>query len=127
MSVHQLFRARPARRGAVLVAVAALMLTGCGGTEEAETKDAPAETIEITITGDEVAPLGERFEVKAGETFPVSITADREGSLHVHSNPEQEWDFSDGTTEHEATIDQPGVVEVEMHDPDLVVLQLEVR
>ena len=27
----------------------------------------------------------------------------------------------------EITIDRPGVVEVESHDPDVVVLQLEVR
>ena len=126
MSARLVSRVRPARRAAALVLAAALTLTACSD-DEPQDKDASAETIEITITGDEISPLGERFEVEAGEPFPVSITADREGSMHVHSNPEQEWDFTDGTTELEVTIDQPGVVEVELHDPDVVVLQLEVR
>lgn len=118
---------RPAARAAALVLAGSLALTGCGDETEAPgTTDAP-EKITITITEDSVSPMGERFEVEAGEPFDVEITSDREGSLHVHSSPEQEWEFIEGTTELEATVDQPGVVEVEMHDPDLVVLQLEVR
>ena len=45
----------------------------------------------------------------------------------MHSTPEQEIDYDAGTTEHEITIDRPGVVEVESHEPDSIVLQLEVR
>lgn len=117
---------RSAARAAALVLAASLALAGCADDSEGGAEEGP-ETIKVTITDDQVSPMGERFEVEAGEPFTVEITADREGSLHVHSSPEQEWDFTDGTTEVEATIEQPGVVEVEMHDPDLVVLQLEVR
>ncbi|MFC6694862.1 hypothetical protein [Nocardioides daphniae] len=110
---------------AALALAAALALTGCS---EDEPTDSPApEKISITITDDEVSPLGERVEVPAGEPFTVEITADRAGEMHVHSNPEQEWAFEEGTTTIEATLDQPGVAEVELHDPDVVVLQLEVR
>ena len=127
MSVRLLLGARPAGRGIALAAAAALTLAGCGGDDSSQSNDAQPDTIQITIQDDEISPLGERFEVEAGEPFEVSITADHEGALHVHSDPEQEWDYTDGTTEHEVTIDQPGVVEVELHDPSLVVLQLEVR
>lgn len=121
-----LFR-RPTVRGAAVALIASLTLAGCSGDDgEAGTDQSPA-TIEIKVTADEVSPMGERFEVEAGQPFPVEITADRAGSLHVHTSPEQEWEFTEGTTELEATVDQPGVVEVELHDPDVVVLQLEVR
>ena len=49
------------------------------------------------------------------------------GEFHVHSTPEQEIEYDAGTSEHEITIDRPGVVEVESHEPASVVLQLEVR
>ncbi len=68
-----------------------------------------------------------RVEGKVGEPVTVEITADKAGELHVHSTPEQEIEFGTGTTTHEVTIESPGVVEVESHDPDTVVVQLEVR
>ncbi|MBE7323815.1 hypothetical protein IEQ44_04025 [Nocardioides sp. Y6] len=119
---------RHAVRGAALAMVASLALGACSGEAEETADGDDPQVIQVSITDDEVTPMGERFEVGAGEPFTVEITSDREGALHVHSTPEQEWEFSaDETTVIDATIDQPGVVEVEMHDPDLVVLQLEVR
>lgn len=120
---------RTAARLSALALVVALALTGCADDgDDKKSSDSPSpEPIAITITDDEVSPLGERVEVSAGEPFTVTITADRAGELHVHTNPEQEWEFSEGTTEFEATLEQPGVAEVELHDPDVVVLQLEVR
>lgn len=127
MSAHVSLVRRPATHAAALVLAATLGLAGCSQDSEETGPATPSEPIRVTVTDDEVSPMGERFEVEAGEPFDVEITADREGSLHVHTSPEQEWEFTEGTTELEATVDQPGVVEVELHDPDLVVLQLEVR
>jgi hypothetical protein len=45
----------------------------------------------------------------------------------VHSDPEQTIDYKAGTTTASLTIDRPGVVEVERHEPEALVLQLEVR
>ncbi|WP_101523782.1 hypothetical protein [Nocardioides houyundeii] len=92
-----------------------------------QTQEQEPAPIEITLEQDSFEPKGERIEVAAGEPVKIVITADRAGELHVHSTPEQEIEFTAGVTEHEVTIDQPGVVEVESHDPALVVLQLEVR
>jgi hypothetical protein len=83
--------------------------------------------IEVTRKGDSFTPLGERVEAAVGEPITLVITADTAGEMHVHSTPEQEIAYEAGTTEHRVTIDRPGVVEVESHDPDVVVLQLEVR
>ena len=94
------------------------------GSESPETG---GTRIEIERTGDSITPNGERVEATAGEPITLVVTADAPGELHVHSTPEQEISYDAGTSEHEVTIDRPGVVEVESHEPHLVVLQLEVR
>ena len=135
--------------------VLALLLTGCGGgseptdpgteaspstpaaseesPEEVPSTDAPTEEadtgtrIEVERAGDAITPNGERVEATVGEPITLVITSDTAGELHVHSTPEQDIAYSEGTSEHQVTIDRPGVVEVESHEPDLVVVQLEVR
>ncbi|WP_110239309.1 hypothetical protein [Nocardioides gilvus] len=129
MSVRLFSRSRTTVRGVALVA-AAFVLAGCSAEPEEggeEVADAPRETVKISITDDGISPLGERIDFPRGQSVPIEITADREGSLHVHSTPEQELEFIDGVTAHDLVIDQPGIVEVELHDPDVVVMQLEVR
>ena len=65
--------------------------------------------------------------MKAGKPINLHIVADKPGELHVHSSPEQEIEYAAGTTDKTLTIDQPGVVEVESHDLDKLIVQLEVR
>lgn len=143
------------RRTAPLAALAlslALALAACGGEDteptdagttstspepSASSSESPSESasepaedgtrIEITREGDTFTPMGERVEAPVGEPVTLVITADTAGELHVHSTPEQEVAYEAGTSEHTVTIDRPGVVEVESHEPDVVVLQLEVR
>jgi hypothetical protein len=66
-------------------------------------------------------------KVKAGKPITLHIVADKPGELHVHSSPEQEIEYPAGTSDKKLTIDQPGVVEVESHHLDTVIVQLEVR
>ncbi len=139
-----------ARRLATLALTVALGLgaTSCGGdveptgTDETSTTTptesdaaespteaaAPAaQVIDITINGDEVVPNGERVKASVGEELTLRVTADVPGEIHVHSTPELVLPYGAGTTEVPLTIEQPGVVEVESHDPALVIVQLEVR
>ena len=101
------------------------------------TSDSPSESesssaddgVAVTVTreGDSFTPNGERVELGVDQPLVLTIEADQAGELHVHSTPEQEIPYDAGTSEHEIVIDRPGVVEVESHEPDLVLLQLEVR
>jgi hypothetical protein len=135
------------------VIVALLVTSGCG-TEEKAAPDRSSETgsttteptptaqtsavesakpkpqgtaIDITFSGDTVKPDGVRKKVKAGKTILLRIKADQPGELHVHSSPEQEIAYPAGTSRKKLTIDQPGVVDVESHHLDKLVVQLEVR
>ena len=45
----------------------------------------------------------------------------------MHSKPEQELEYGEGTTTLPLTIDKPGVVDVESHDLEKVIVQLEVE
>ena len=102
---------------------AAALLGGCGSDEPAE----PTTTrIEVTFADGDVSPQGDRLDVKAGDVIEFVVTADEPGSIHVHSSPEQEFDYGAGTNTYEVTIDNPGVVDVEAHDPATVIVQLEV-
>lgn len=113
------------RRVALLAAVVAtvLALAGCG--EDASSEDGP-QRIELTFEGGDAPPL-ERVSVSPGQPVELVIVADQPGELHVHSTPEDTIEYSAGTTSYTLTIDQPGVVDVERHDPEALVLQLEVN
>ena len=96
-------------------------------SDTTQTPEPERPTIEITFEGDTVTPNGERVAVPLGEEIDLVVTADAPGELHVHSTPEQELAYEAGTSTLPLVIDQPGVVEVESHDLELVVVQLEVR
>ena len=118
---------------APLALVLALALSSCGSDDAAPadsqgaTQDGDSVALTVTREGDEFTPNGERVELAVDQTLLLTVDADVAGELHVHSTPEQTIAYDKGTTEHEITIDQPGVVEVENHEPAVVVLQLEVR
>ena len=115
-------------RGAVLVVAALvtlLSLTGCGEEPSSAEGDSGTASVTLTFEGGE-APPPERVEVGVGEEIELVVKSDTAGSLHVHTEPEQEFDYGAGTTTLVLTVDDPGVVEVESHELEATVLQLEV-
>lgn len=121
-------RRAPAR----VVATATVLLctlatsTACGDDAEPADSDQPV-TIDITFEGDTVSPNGDRVDVDAGQPIDLVVEADQPGEIHVHSEPEQSFPYKAGTTTIKLEIARPGVVPVESHDLDLVIVQLEVR
>jgi hypothetical protein len=114
------------RASAAMVTVVA-MLSSCGDEEPADPgSGSDPLRIAITFEGDTVEPSGERVEVAVGRPIELVVMADEGGELHVHSKPEQELAYGEGTTTLPLTIDKPGVVDVESHDLEQVVVQLEV-
>jgi len=95
-------------------------------SEEPTKPERSGTTINISIQGDTVKPNGSRVKVKRGEPVTLRIDADGPGELHVHSTPEQELEFREGVSTKKLTIDQPGIVDVEDHELEQVIVQLEV-
>ncbi len=121
---------RPAHRGLAALAALALplVLTACGSEETgsgADDAQGPV-AVEITVEDGTVSPKGDRIEVGVGDEVTFTVTADAPGEVHVHSTPETSFTYEEGTTEETLVFDRPGVVEVEAHDPDQLIVQLEV-
>jgi predicted small secreted protein len=119
---------------AALVAVT-LTLGGCssdagsdssGSGGASSSSSSAGTTIEITIKGGKVTPHGDRVKTGVGDPVTLKIDADTAGEIHVHSSPEQEIEFPKGTSTKKLTIDRPGIVDVEDHALEQVIVQLEV-
>ncbi len=145
---------RRALAAAAVACVVAVTLTGCSGddtaasdqeTPSASTSESPSESagesasespstsedegtvIEIQIKGNTIEPQGKSVVVKAGEPVTLKVSSDRAAELHVHSSPEQELEVEKGESTLSITLDTPGIVDVEEHESDVVVLRFEVR
>lgn len=127
-------------------AVLALGLAGCGSDDTDASPDASAPsssatgtpsasptsdgvTVDIDVAADgKVTPQGRRVEVERGEKVTLHITAQAAEEIHVHSDPEHEYEVKAGDDVSESfTIDTPGQVAVEAHHADTVIVQLVVR
>ena len=139
-------RTRVATTAAAAIALATLTLSSCASAEDTGSDDASPTTtstasdggsstsgkptgvvVDITFDGDTVTPNGERIDAEVGKPVTLKIDADAPGELHVHSTPEQEIAYDAGTSTHEVTFDQPGIVDIESHHLEKVVVQVEVR
>lgn len=127
--VHPRRPALPKSLSAGVLVVLLLLTSACGSSDAGDggEKKAGATTIAVHFQGDTVEPLGKKVELEVGQKLVLDIHADAKGELHVHSSPEQEIEYPAGESKAEIVIDRPGVVEVESHTLDKLVLQLEVR
>jgi hypothetical protein len=113
----------------VAVLVGVLALTACGSDDEAPTSgDQTTKSIAIKFEGDTVTPNGERVEIAKGQPVEFIVTADAPGEIHVHSDPEKELEYQQGTTILKlGSFDRPGIIEVESHHLEKTIVQLEVK
>lgn len=132
---------------AALVTAIAVILAGCGGgsgddgdapegtgtvsaTPAGQVTVAPpadATVIGVIITDDSVSPDGAKISAEVDQPIVLEIDAVAEGELHVHSTPELTITYPAGKSQVKFELDQPGVVDVEDHGLDMLIVQLEVR
>lgn len=118
----------------VAIALASLLITGCGNdTVSSSPNPGTAEptgdaVVEIAIRDGEVTPQADRVDVKVGQKVTLHVASDIHETIHVHSEPEQEFEVREGDeVEKSFTIDVPGQVAVEAHHLDVTIVQLVVR
>ena len=106
-----------------------LALASCGSDDEPDAgTDGTTEplVIEVTVADGSIDPKGDRIQVGVGQEIVFDITADEAGELHAHTTEELTLDYPAGESEQTMVVDQPGVVEVESHDIDQIIVQLQV-
>jgi hypothetical protein len=113
----------------VALLLGTLALTACGGSSSSSTVDATqTKKIAITIKGDSVTPNGQEYDVAVGQPVEFDVTADQPGEIHVHSSPEQEFEYKAGSSTITLTpIKAPGVITVESHTLEKTILKLKVQ
>ena len=97
-------------------------------TEHSTAPSTPAgRRIDISVTGKRVTPAPATVNIAVGESLTIAVTSDHDDTLHSHGF-DIEKDIKAG---RQATITikgaQPGVYEVELHEPELRILQVAVR
>ena len=95
-------------------------------TSEEPTEDDVVE-VSVSVQDGEVDPPTQRVEVEQGQQVRLIVTSDVDDQIHVHGfDVEGELEAGQPTTiEFEA--DQTGLFEVETHETELLLLQLEIR
>ena len=124
--MHRTTAAGPVAAGLVLAA----LLTGCTSREEESGAGADAGTVvEVTVSirDGAVTPAPRRVEVPLGGEVRLLVTSDVDDDVHVHGYDVEGELVAGRPTTVEFVADQSGVFEVETHDSELELVQLEVR
>lgn len=90
----------------------------------------PAEafrTVAVTVAGRRVRPAPGQVAVRVGERLRITVTADAANQVHVHGVDVERDLAPDQPVSLVVAYDQPGVYEVELHDPALLLFQVAVR
>ncbi len=125
------------------------VLAACGGSASTGTTGATAGTatgtaapgsppsspaaadcgtsLRITVKGSTVTPPPGTTDVQAGCRVDLTVTADRTSEVHVHVVDLEKPITAGQPLQISFTPSQQGVYEVELHDPDLLLVKLAVR
>ncbi|SEH52425.1 hypothetical protein SAMN04489835_0941 [Mycolicibacterium rutilum] len=136
------------RSGIAILAAAALLTAGCGGSKSEDSPSPGASsqstvnpsdmsdvqrppdrlTIDISIEGGNVTPTNEQVQGKVNEPIVLRVNSDAADELHVHSVPEHTFrvEPNDGQ-QFQFTVDVPGNVEIELHELNRVVATVQVQ
>ena len=101
--------------------------TGGSASSSPATETEQAVEISVAVTDGKVEPEPRRVEVAKDSQVRLIVTSDVDDELHVHGyEVEAELEAGRPTTV-ELVADQTGIFEVETHETELELLQLEVR
>jgi plastocyanin len=112
-----------------LAGTAACSTTGAGAGTSAAGVGATGTVrrLAVTITGSTVTPAPAQVDVPVGSTLELVVTSDHDDELHAHGF-DQEVQLRAGTPATlRLTAKDPGLYEVETHEPALTLLTVAVR
>lgn len=86
-----------------------------------------AEEIVVSVKDGKVSPKAHRVKVAEGSPVQILVSSDVDDEVHVHGYDIQREVSAGQPTTIEFTANQTGVFEVETHQSNLLLLQLQVR
>jgi hypothetical protein len=86
-----------------------------------------SEVLAIRVTGRTVDPAPTRVSVRVGERVTLRVSADRMAELHVHGVELERRVVPGKPTVVQFRLEEPGVFDVELHDPELLLVRLVAR
>ncbi len=101
--------------------------TGTGQPVTPGTGTGAVKRLEVTITGTTVTPPPAQVEVPVGTTLELVVTSDHDDELHAHGFDDEATLKAGVPTTLRLTATEPGVYDVETHEPPLTLLSIAVR
>ena len=98
---------------------------GAGGVSASSTGS--VKRVAVTVTGSTVTPAPAQLELPVGGTLELVVTSDHDDEIHAHGFDQEAKLKAGAPTTLRLTTTQPGVYEVETHDPALTLLTVAVR
>ena len=92
-----------------------------------QNRTAAARILEITVKGSTVTPPPAQVDLAVGATLTLTVTSDHDDELHAHGFEVEQNIKSGVPTTITLTGKDPGVFEVELHEPALTLLTVAVR
>lgn len=91
-------------------------------------KDTPAgRVIDVAITGKKVTPAPTTVDLNVGEKLTLVVTSDHDDELHAHGFDVEATLKAGAPTTVTLTGAEPGLYEVETHEPALRLMMIAVR
>lgn len=101
--------------------------TTSGTTAAGPSTTSAVRTLEVEVSDGRVTPAPSQVDLGVGETLRLVVTSDRDSEVHGHGFEVDAPVPAGEPTSIELVGETPGVFEVELHDPDLLLLQIAVR
>ena len=83
--------------------------------------------LSFTVTGRTVTPTPAQVDLPVGQTLTLTVTSDHDDELHAHGFDVEVALKAGVPTSITLTGKEPGVFEVETHEPSLTLLTVAVR
>ncbi|MGW5241428.1 hypothetical protein ACWEOW_21035 [Monashia sp. NPDC004114] len=99
--------------------------SSAGSTVSAST--GAVKRLAVTITGSTVTPAPAQVDVPVGDTLELVVTSDHDDELHAHGFDQEATLKAGVPTTLRLTAKEPGLYEVETHEPPLTLLTVAVR
>ncbi|HEX4698782.1 MAG TPA: hypothetical protein VH857_05405 [Actinomycetes bacterium] len=104
-----------------------LALTACAGGSSSGGSAGGTDVIKVSVSNGKVHPADHREDVSVGDTVKLTVSSDRDDIVHVHGVNIEKPVSAGGSVTITFKVTDPGIYEVETHESDLTLLQIEAR